>query len=401
MSFNAWHCKCNNGQFYNCKFEGNTLISNLIWNNKNANDLFADGGSIIKIAKCIGIRDSTIKKSEDALILYRDTIDVTICNYTVDSLYSLMKLSNLVNNNHDYDIINVTFVKGDYGTFSNSKILFDIDYGELIFSGNGARVFVNSPKDNDETQFLVTTSRSSVIITGLTIEGFNIAIDNKGALNIVDSIFINNRVDYVKKKDYGGAIVNNKGALLTGYNTTFKNNYAKYGGAIYNLGTAKVLACMFVDNKGYDNKNINVDIYNHNASVSIISIGDSPNVINHFPMAAWKQKAITAIIMTIVAVASGGAGLGVSAAVASGAQLVGLAIGIGVGAMGGTLDAFIYSNDNQDYGQFLNRVKDGVLIGIRAATLGMAIHNVITYGSHGQIQMKHLSKKQMYQCMSF
>ncbi|WP_295609632.1 right-handed parallel beta-helix repeat-containing protein [uncultured Methanobrevibacter sp.] len=370
------------GQFYNCKFEGNTLISNLIWNNKNANDLFADGGSIIKIAKCIGIRDSTIKKSEDALILYRDTIDVTICNYTVDSLYSLMKLSNLVNNNHDYDIINVTFVKGDYGTFSNSKILFDIDYGELIFSGNGARVFVNSPKDNDETQFLVTTSRSSVIITGLTIEGFNIAIENKGALNIVDSSFINNRVDYIKKKDYGGAIVNNKGALLTGYNTTFKDNYAKYGGAIYNLGTAKVLACMFVDNKGYDNKNINVDIYNHNASVSIITIGDSPNVINHFPMAAWKQKAITAIIMTTVAVVSGGAGLGVSAAVASGAQLVGLAIGIGVGAMGGTLDAFIYSNDNQDYGQFLNRVKDGVLIGIRAATLGMAINNVITYGSH-------------------
>ena len=144
----------------------------------------------------------------------------------------------------------------------------DIDYGELIFSGNGARVFVNSHKDNDETQFLVTTSRSSVIITGLTIEGFNIAIDNKGALNIVDSSFINNRVDYVKKKDYGGAIVNNKCALLTSYNTTFKNNYAKYGGAIYNLGTAKVLACMFVDNKGYDNKNINVDIYNHNASVS-------------------------------------------------------------------------------------------------------------------------------------
>ena len=70
----------------------------------------------------------------------------------------------------------------------------------MIFSGNGARVFVNSPKDNDETQFLVTTSRSSVIITGLTIEGFNIAIDNKGALNIVDSSFINNRVDYVKKR---------------------------------------------------------------------------------------------------------------------------------------------------------------------------------------------------------
>ena len=366
------------GQFYNCKFEGNTLISNLVWNNKDANDLFVDGGSIVKLAKCIGIRDSTIKTDNKGLILYRDTIDVTICNYTVDSVYSLMKLSNLVNNNHDYDIINVTFVKGDYGTFSNSKI-FDMDYGQLMLSGNGARVFVNSPKDNDETQFLVTTSRSSVIIAGLTIEGFNIAIDNKGALNIVDTSFINNRVDYMKKNDYGGAIVNNKGASLTVYNTTFKDNYAKYGGAIYNLGTAQVIDCIFADNKGYDNKNVNADIYNHNASVSIISIGDSPNVIDHFPMAAWKQKAITAAILTGVTVISAGAGFGISLAVSSAAQVVGWAIGVGIGAIGGTLDAAIYSSDNQDYSQFAERVKDGVITGIRAASFGMAIGSYMNY----------------------
>jgi hypothetical protein len=254
-----------------------------------------------------------------------------------------------------------------------------MDYGQLILSGNGARVFVNSPKDNDETQFLVTTAHSSVIITGLTIEGFNIAIDNKGALNIFNSIFINNRVDYLKKSDYGGAIVNNKGGLLTVYNTTFKDNYAKYGGAVYNLGTAKVIDCIFIDNKGYDNKNVNVDIYNHNASVSIICIGDSPNVIDHFPMAAWKQKVITAAILTGVTIFSAGAGFGISTAIASAAQLVGWAVGAGIGAIGGTVDAIIYSNDNQDYSQFLNRVKDGVVIGISAASLGMAIHAAINY----------------------
>ena len=367
------------GQFYNCKFEGNTLISNLVWRNKDANDLFVDGSSIVKIAKCIGIRDSTIKSDKNSLILYRDTIDVTVCNYTVDSVYSLMKLSNLVNKNYDYDIINVTFVKGDYGSFSNSKILFDMDYGQLILSGNGARVFVNSPKDNDETQFLVTTAHSSVIITGLTIEGFNIAIDNKGALNILDSSFISNRVDYVKKNDYGGAIVNEKGGLLTVYNTTFKDNYAKYGGAIYNLGTAKVIDCIFVNNKGYDNKNVNVDIYNHNASASIISIRGSPNVSDHFPMATWKQKVITGVIMTGITVISAGAGFGISAAVASAAQLVSLAIGAGIGAIGGTIDAIVYSIDNQDYSQFMYRVKDGIVIGITAASLGMAVRAVIDY----------------------
>jgi predicted outer membrane repeat protein len=285
----------------------------------------------------------------------------------------------LVNHNRDYDIINVTFVKGDYATFSNSKVLFDMDYGQLVLSGNGAKVFVNSPNDDDETQFMVTTPHSSVIITGLTIEGFNIAIDNKGALNIVDSSFINNRVDYMKKNDYGGAIVNNKGASLTVYNTTFRDNYAKYGGAIYNVGTAKVIDCIFIDNKGYDNKNVNVDIYNHNASVSIICIGDSPNVIDHFPMAAWKQKVITAAILTGVTIFSAGAGFGISTAIASAAQLVGWAVGAGIGAIGGTVDAIIYSNDNQDYSQFFNRVKEGVVIGISAASLGMAIRSVINY----------------------
>ena len=125
-----------------------------------------------------------------------------------------------------------------------------------------------------------------------------------------------------------------------------------------------------------------MDIYNHNASVSIISIGDSPNVINHFPMAAWKQKAITAIIMSTVFVASAGAGLGISAGVASAAQLVSLAVGAGIGAMGGTLDAVIYSNDNQDYSQFADRVKDGVVTGIRAASLGMAIRSYINYNNY-------------------
>ena len=367
------------GQFYNCTFKNNTLISNLIWNDKNANDMFVDGGSIVKIAKCIGIRDATIITGENGLILHRDNIDVTICNFTVDSVNSLVKLSNLVNHNREYDIINVTFVKGDYATFSNSKTLFDVDYGQLVLSGNGAKIFVNSPKDDDETQFMVTTPHSSVIITGLTIEGFNIAIENNGALNIVNSSFINNRVDYAKKNDYGGAIVNDKGALLTVYNTAFKDNYAKYGGAIYNLATAKVIDCMFVDNKGYDNKDVDVDIYNHNASVSIISIGDSPNVIDHFPMAAWKQKAITVAIMAGVTIASAGAGFGVSTAVASAAQLVSWAIGAGIGAIGGTVDAVIYSTDNQDYSQFADRVKTGVVVGIAAASLGMTIRSAVQF----------------------
>ena len=56
-----------------------------------------------------------------------------------------------------------------------------------------------------------------------------------------------------------------------------------------------------------------------------------------------------------------------------------MAVGAGIGAIGGTVDAIIYSNDNQDYSQFLNRVEEGVVIGISAASLGMAIRAAIDY----------------------
>ncbi len=122
-----------------------------------------------------------------------------------------------------------------------------------------------------------------------------------------------------------------------------------------------------------------MDIYNHNASASIISIGGSPKVTDHFPMATWKQKVITGAILTGVALFSAGAGLGISAAITSGAQLVSWVVGIGIGAIGGSIDAMIYSIDNQDYSQFKYRVRDGIVVGISAASLGMAIRAVINY----------------------
>ena len=160
-----------------------------------------------------------------------------------------MKASKIVNGNTKYDVINITFVKGEYGMIPNSKSLFKSDYGLLLLNGAGAKVFVQNPKKDDTTQFLTVASRGNVRINGLTIDGFNIAIENSGTLLISNSIFNNNRVDYNFKKDYGGAIVNN--AKLTVFNTTFTNNYAKYGGAIYNTGTAVIIMSTFSSNTGF------------------------------------------------------------------------------------------------------------------------------------------------------
>ena len=107
---------------------------------------------------------------------------------------------------------------------------------------------------------------------GLTIEGFNIAIENKGSLTITNSTFNNNRVDYKFKSDYGGAIVNN--GVLNVLNCTFTGNYAKYGGAIYNTGTSKVIMSVFSDNTGYSsvpNLKTKIDIYNNDVPLKTLS----------------------------------------------------------------------------------------------------------------------------------
>ena len=371
------------GQFYNCSFRDNTLISNLVWKNGDNSAMLVDQQSTVKIIKCKGITGGNVKSENNGLVLYRESLENTVLNYEVSSLYTLMKLSNMVNTNNKYDTINVTFTKGDYGVFPNT-VLFKMGYGQLILSGNGARVFANTPKDSDETQFLVTDARSSVIITDLTIEGFNIAIENNGGLNILNSHFINNRVDYNVKKDYGGAIVNAAGATLTIFNTTFSGNYAKYGGAIYNQGTVTIIASSFTNNKGYKS-GTEVDVYNNKASASIISLGKAPSVIDNYPMAAWKQKVITGSILSAVTILSAGAGFGISASITAATQLISLAVGAGIGAIGGTIDAVIYSNDNQDYGQFLSRVKEGVVAGIRGASIGMTVRNLIMTNEYTNI----------------
>lgn len=100
-----------------------------------------------------------------------------------------------------------------------------------------------------------------------------------------------------------------------------------------------------------------MDIYNHKSSVSVICIENSPTVVDHFPMAKWKQTVIAGGIMLAIAIVSAGTVFGVSAAIASAAKLVTIAIGAGIGAIGGTIDTYIYSNDNQDYSQFASWLK--------------------------------------------
>lgn len=361
-------------QFSNCSFSGNTRLSNLAWYNGDDNPIYLDDNAVIKVINCKGLSKSNMITKNGGLILYRDNLNQSVLNYVVNDVESLYKLSKLVNGNSLYDIINVSFVKGEYNIIPNSKILFDFDYGNLILNANGAKIYVQNQKDNDETQFLVTKKHSSVFINNITIQGFNIAIENTGSVNIFNSYLNYNKADYNKKEDYGGAIVN-KGSV-TIFNSSFTGNYAKYAGAIYNKASLNVVITNFTDNKGYNSKN-NVDIYNQESAASIMSINSYPKVTDHFPRAAWQQDLLEASITVGITLITVGISAGISYAGIQAAHFINMLVGSVVGGVGGLINAITYSVDNHDYEQFASRVLKGINDGVAAVAYGDELANTI------------------------
>ena len=367
--------QASNGVFVNCMFTGNVIKSNWAWKNNNKNDFDIEKLGVVKLVNCKGYSSSTIDTEDGGLYLVRESMNESIYNVVVDNLAALMKASKIVNGNTKYDVINITFVKGEYGMIPNSKSLFKADYGLLLLNGAGAKVFVQNPKKDDTTQFLTVASRGNVRINGLTIEGFNIAIENSGTLLISNSIFNNNRVDYNFKKDYGGAIVNN--AKLTVFNSTFTNNYAKYGGAIYNAGTAVIIISTFSSNTGYHESNKKIDIYNYEGAVDdIIISGAKHNYMEKHPMAAWKKDLIESGILLATALLAGTGGYSLAVAKVAFAGVWALAASIGVGAGLGAILGAVYTTEYQDPSLFWTGVLKGVSNGLKVAAFGGAAYTI-------------------------
>ncbi len=361
-----------NAVFSNCLFTGNVIKSNWVWKNNNKNDLDIQNLAVVKLVNSRGYSPSTINTEKGGLYLVRESLNDTVYNVVVDNLASLMKASKIVNGNTKYDVINITLVKGEYGMIPNSQSIFKADYGLLLINGAGARVFVQNQHDDDTTKFLTVASRGNVRINDLTLEGFNIALDNSGKLLVINSIFNNNKVDYRFKEDYGGAIVN-KGSL-TVFNSTFTNNYGKYAGAIYSAGNAMILLSTFSANKGY-HASKNVDIYNKDGYVDdIIISGPAHNYIEQHPIAAWKMDLIESGVLLATILLTGNVGYSMTAAGVAGLWITLASAGIG-GALGTILGA-VYTTEYQNPSLFWSGVLKGVSNGLRVASFGVAAFKI-------------------------
>ena len=181
----------------------------------------------------------------------------------------------IANHNDGVQVININ-TDEDYSNFSSSissigsvrflilnftsSRIYNINSGvislpmveNIYIYGNGATINVNG-KDSDENSFLKIIQGQFCSINNLTISGFNKAIINQGSLSITGTHFMSNKVDYVTKEDFGGAIYNDEG-LITISGSTFEEGYAKYGSAIYNnKGIISCKNCNFISNKAYKN----------------------------------------------------------------------------------------------------------------------------------------------------
>ena len=114
----------------------------------------------------------------------------------------------------------VTIIGNGYDINGNSQSGVTVNIGQILN--------INNIGSNGSDGF-----------NGFETDGYGSAIYNNsyGTVTITGSIFSNNSAS-----NWGGAIFNDVNGTVTITDSTFNNNSADYGGAIYNTGTANIIA---------------------------------------------------------------------------------------------------------------------------------------------------------------
>lgn len=122
-------------------------------------------------------------------------------------------------------------------------------FDAVIINGNGSRIWIPFDESN-EYHWASLVPGYALIVSDLTIWGFNTAIENLGGnCTFNNVVFKQNRMNYWIKRDWGGAILNT--GIVICSNCTFIENYAKNGGAIFNQGLLILENCTFSRNGAY------------------------------------------------------------------------------------------------------------------------------------------------------
>ena len=257
---------------------------------------------------------------------------------------------------------------------------FDI----LRMEGQGS--YISGTYDEDDEYIWVIMGEGDVLyVTDLTIAGFNTAVENMGGQCVFSGVnFAYNKMDYVVKRDWGGAILNT--GMVTCIGCTFSNNYAKNGGAIFNQGMLVLQDCTFVGNEAYGEGN---DVCVGEGGMVIIDgvsiTEDGQSSLVSFP------ESLTLAESTVIATFSIVIGA-IVATVVSAITLnpyAGMAVGFLVGAAIGTAGASIIIANTYDVNfDRLNCVLtlsiaggvSGAVVGLFGASFGEGLYTAMFIG---------------------
>lgn len=263
------------------------------------------------VVKLVGV-NPVVERKDDALVLKRTSAKTIVGEFNINSVSDLMNVREIVNAKEcAFDIINMNFNPKVYNCiFHRDDVLFDVKYGNVIINGNGCSIGVKNPELSDEIRFLKVGKIASVVLNNFKISGFNTAILNDGALNIYNCLFSGNKVSYMVKDDYAGAIHNNGYCNI--HSSKFVDNYGKYGGALYNKGYCDIYNSTFLNNVGY-NTHKNVDVYNFEGICNVAGLkGSIINIKNDFRMSMFARDALHAGCHVAVTLVSYGVGYAVN-----------------------------------------------------------------------------------------
>jgi len=137
----------------------------------------------------------------------------------------------------------------DYTTFGSAGVVniynsfFENNKAGINVIGQGGAIY------NDGTMNIYNSAFTKNTIPTFDFTSAGGAISNHGILTVYNSTFGTDNVDGANSATKGGAI-SNDGVLATAsiYNSTFKNNSAFLGGAIYNNGNLKIYDSTFTSN---------------------------------------------------------------------------------------------------------------------------------------------------------
>lgn len=240
-------------------------------------------------------------------------------------------------------ILNVIFAPGSVFQ-SNAQWSDDNGFDVINIIGNGAKIKASSG-DRDENKWIDCESDHVYIINDLTVEGFNNAIVNRGGCFILNNVHMNhNRMDYIRDRDDGAAILNIAGVVICN-NCTFTNNYAKYGGAIYNQGFLNLTNCIFKGNTGYGEGDDVLNVGDGIVYVNGAEIKSTKGVVTYTSTTHMVLLSVFFVSFTILAVAAGVGVILLISPLISGAAFMVIAAVASLTAVGLVIagGAFLYS----------------------------------------------------------